>query len=356
MTTLRRGWLLALAAALVALLLALAGCGGDDEAAEPAPGDETTEADTGEAGDGEPIRVGVFLASAANTYWQAALEGVQDAADEAGNVQLTQFDGNFDTNVQKNQLRDALVSQQFDAWFIGPNDGSALVAEIQEAIEQGIPVGCTLVPCGPDIRQTDIQIEGLTAQIGVPFYENGAALGELVVQACEGEESCKVVWLPGLPSLPLEQARTEGLRSVVDQHDNIEIVATQGGGYLAAPALEATQNVLQANPDAHVIVSSGDQMILGAERAVRAAGREGQVALIGNGATVDGVEAIREGRWFASAAYVPRTEAKIAAELIIRAARGEDVGSQAIDPLAETGSPEIITQDNVDEFEPEFQG
>jgi ribose transport system substrate-binding protein len=358
MTTLRKSWLLALAG-LIVLVLAAAGCGGDDDEAQPAG--EETAADTGTATggeDGEPIRLAVFLASSANTYWQAALEGAEEAAEAAGNVEITSFDGQFDTNRQKSQLQDALVSQQFDAWFVGPNDGSALVPEITQALEEGIPVACTLVPCGPDIREVNVQIDGMTAFIGVGFFENGQDLGELTLQACEGKDPCKVVWLPGLPSLPLEQAREAGLRSVLEGNDSVQIVATQGGGYLAAPALEATQNILQANPDAAVIVSSGDQMIIGAERAVRLAGKEGEIALIGNGATTDGVKAISEGRWFGSAVYLPRTEGQLATELVIQSIRDEPVEGVYIDPLEELDAPRIIEQDNVDEveFEPEFEG
>jgi ribose transport system substrate-binding protein len=353
MSTRRTGWWLAAAALAAALALVAAGCGGDD--GEEQAADETgTEAGGGE---GEPIRAAVFLASSANTYWQAALEGVREAADDAGGVEIQIFDGKFDTNLQKNQLRDALVSQQFNVWFVGPNDGSALVPEIEEAVAQDIKVGCTLVPCGRDIRATEVQIDGVVAEASIPFYENGQHLGELTAQACEGKDPCKVVWLPGLPSLPLEQARTDGLESVLQEHDSIEIVSTQGGGYLAEPALEATQDILQANPDTSVIVSSGDQMIVGAERAVRAAGKEGEVALIGNGATVDGVQAIKEGRWFASAAYLPRTEARMVAELLFRAARGEDITGRWIDPLKEAGGIDaLITKENADEFKPEFQG
>jgi ribose transport system substrate-binding protein len=359
MTTLRKSWLLALAGLMV-LVLAATSCGGDDDEAEPA-GEETAAADTGAAAggeDGEPIRLAVFLASAANTYWQAELEGATEAAEAAGNVEITSFDGEFDTNRQKSQLQDALASQQYDAWFIGPNEGAALVPEITQALEQGIPVSCTLVPCGSDIREVDVQIEGMTAFIGVGFFENGQDLGELTLQACEGKDPCKVVWLPGLPSLPLEQAREAGLRSVLEGNETVEIVATQGGGYLAAPALEATQNILQANPDAAVIVSSGDQMIVGAERAVRLAGKEGDIALIGNGATTDGVEAISEGRWFGSAVYLPRTEGRLATELVIQSIREEPVTDVYIDPLEELDAPRIITQENVDEvqFEPEFEG
>ena len=44
-------------------------------------------------------------------------------AKKYGNVKLTVYDAQFNTQKQVNQLRDALISNKFDAWFIGPNDG-----------------------------------------------------------------------------------------------------------------------------------------------------------------------------------------------------------------------------------------
>jgi ribose transport system substrate-binding protein len=300
------------------------------------------------------LRVGVFLASAANTYWTAALQGVRDAANRHGNVELTVFDGQFDTIRQTNQLRDALVGRRFQAWFIGPNDGGPLTPVIRQAIQQEVKVACTLVPCGPDIRSTRVQIPGLVAQIGVGFFENGQLLGRLTTQACAGRNPCNVFWLPGLPELPLERARTDGLMSVLRQNPHIRVVAVQPGGYLAAPALTATQNVLQAQRNVHVIVSSGDQMIDGAYRAARAMGMAANIRFVGNGCTFQAVRAIREGRQFACAVYLPRTEARLAADMMIRAARGERIQNQAIDPLRFSPVGPMVTRDNVDRFEPEF--
>ncbi len=280
------------------------------------------------------IRLGVFLASAANTYWTAELEGAKDVAKKYGNVKLTVFDAQFNTKKQVDQLRDALIAKRFDAWFIGPNDGGPLTPTIRQGIKQGVKVACTLVPCGPDIRNTKVQIPGMIAQIGIGFYENGQLLGQLVRQGCRGKKPCEVVWLPGLPELPLEKARTDGLYSVIKQDPNIKVVAVQAGGYLAAPALKATQNILQANPGVDVIVSSGDQMIAGASRAAKLAGyKDGQIKMYGNGCTFEAKRLILQGKQAGCAVYLPRTEARIAVDLLVRAVSGERVQGRSIDPL-----------------------
>jgi len=301
------------------------------------------------------VRLGVFLASAANTYWTAELEGAKDIAKKYGNVKITVFDAQFTTSKQLNQLRDALISKKFDAWFIGPNDGGPLTQTIKQAISKRVKVACTLVPCGPSIRNTNIQIKGQTAFAGIGFYPNGQQLGQLVQQGCKGIKECKVVWMPGLPELPLEKARTDGLYSIIKKNKNIKVVSVQAGGYLAAPALKATQNILQANPDVNVIVSSGDQMIAGAQRAIRLAGSPyGKIKLYGGGCTYEAKQLILQGKQTGCAVYLPRTEGRFAVDLLVRAVNGERVSGRTIDPISLSPIGPIGTKANIARFKPEF--
>ena len=112
-----------------------------------------------------------------------------------------------------------------------------------------------------------------------------------------------------------------------------------------------------ANPDLDVFASSGDQMIVGAEQAVEDAGLTGLVALVGNGGGQTSVDAVREGRWFGTAAAYPRSEGEIAADYVIRAVRGEELEPIGLGtPDLSDGFGALITQENADEFEPEWQG
>jgi ribose transport system substrate-binding protein len=305
---------------------------------------------------GPPVNLAFFMASAANSYAQAQLEGVEEVA-EGMNATVDTFDGQFDSQQQYSQLQDAIASGRFDGFIVSPNDGNALAPVIEEAIAEGIIVGCILAPCGPSFETLKPQIEGQLIYAGIPFKQNGADIAEIVVQACQGKEPCEVAYIPGLPELPLESARLEGFQGVVNQHDNIELTVTSAGEYLAETALPVAQDVLQANPNVDVIASSGDQMIVGAEQAVEDAGLADQVALVGNGGSEIAVEAVREGRWFGTAAAYPRSEGEVATEYVIRAIRGEDLepiglGSQ---DLSEGFGP-LVTQENANEFESEWQG
>jgi ribose transport system substrate-binding protein len=299
------------------------------------------------------INIAVFLASAANTYWEAELLGAKDVAKKNPNVKLTTFDAQFTTNKQVSQLRDALVSNKYQAWFVGPNDGGPLTPTIKQAIAKGVKVGCSLVPCGPNVRATTVQIPGQVIFTGVGFYQNGQLLGKLVVQGCKGINPCKVLWLPGLPTLPLEVARQAGLYSVIKPHSNIKVVAVAAGGYLAAPALKATQNVLQAHPDLNVIVSSGDQMIAGAYKAEQLAGKSG-IKMYGNGCTFEAKQLILQGKQTGCTVYLPRTEGRLVVQALVAAVNGSKKTGIFVNPLKFSPIGGLGTKANIGKFQPEF--
>jgi ribose transport system substrate-binding protein len=96
------------------------------------------------------------------------------------------------------------------------------------------------------------------------------------------------------------------------------------GGYTKESGLKAAQDVLQAQRQIDVIVGSA-QAIQGAEQAIRDAGRQGKIELIGNGGSKQAVQAVKDGRWFACYVIAEKSAGAKAAELAIAAARGEDV-------------------------------
>ena len=309
---------------------------------------------TAAANQKKTINIAVFLASSANTYWEASLQGAKDVQKKNPNVNLTVFDGQFNTNKQLGQLRDALVSKKYDAWYVGPNDGGPLTQTIKQALKSGVKVGCSLVPCGPNIRDAATQIPGQTIFVGLGFYPNGQLLGKLVVQGCAGINPCKVLWLPGLPTLPLEKARTDGLNSILKPHKNIKIVAIAAGGYLAAPALTATQNVLSAHPDLNVIVSSGDQMIAGAVKAAQAANLAGKIKMYGNGCTFEAKALILQGKQTGCTVYLPRTEGRLVVQALVEAVNGKGKAGVSIDPTPLSPIGGLGTKANINRFTAEF--
>lgn len=313
-----------------------AGCGSSDD---------NGSGGSGNSGDEVNIAYSGFAAS--NSFSQETFRGIEQVAEE-NNANATFLDANFDSAKQIADIQDAVTSGRYDALILNANDPNGIVPPLEEAIDAGLVVVASFVPIGPDLTTLEPQVDGLTATVGQTPLSTGEQTGELIVQACEGIDECKVAYLPGSKSLPLETVRTDGAMSVIEQHDNIELVSDQEGGYTADEGLQTTQNVLQANPDIDVIASS-DQAIAGAARAVDSAGLNGQVKLIGQGASKQAIDWIRNGDWFGAYVYMPYTEGRKSAEIAIDAVRGEEVepvvDTESLSPVGPT-----VTEENLGDF------
>ena len=80
--------------------------------------------------------------------------------------------------------------------------------------------------------------------------------------------------------------RYEAFNSVLDQHENITVVATGEGAYDRDTSLTVMQDILQSNPQVDAVLSNADQHLSGAEIAIIDAGRDLEAMyLIGGGAT-----------------------------------------------------------------------
>ena len=261
-----------------------------------------------------------------------------------------------DSSRQLTQVQDAITSRRFDAFVIAAVDGNALVPQIENAIAAGIRVACISAPCGPDLTSLEPQVEGLSVHVGHSFVTSGRQIGEQIVRACGSRNPCRAVYLPGLFSYPADRIRTDALHTTLRRHQAIEIVAEQEGKYAAETARAALQNILQAHRDVDVVATTGDQMAFGMEQAIKAAGLQGKVKIIGNGASAVGVSAVKAGRWHATVVLLPRTEGRVATEYVVRAARGATGLPTSVDVERLSPIGPVATKATVDSFKPEWRG
>lgn len=310
-------------------------------------------------GDGEgeeALRVAMFILVRANEYDEARINGVESKMVDL-NAQVDFFSCEYNTQEQINQIQDAIAAGVYDAFIIHPNDSNAVVPIIEEALEKGILVVGADGPFGPDTRSLEPYPEGVTSIIGRTGWTTGTWLGKAVLDVAAEMEQAKVAYLIGFQSLSIDQDRYEALLEVISDYPNIEVVSMQEGLYRRDTSREVMQNVFQANPDINIIVSSGDQMTLGAYDAAVEAGIDKNIMFIGNGCSREGWEAIRDGYFYASYADIPYTQGILLIETVVKALRGEQV-PRSINledqrpPIPAEGP--MITKDNTDSFRGEW--
>ena len=83
------------------------------------------------------MSIAFFASSSQNGYNQAVYDGVEQAAEEAGNVETEIFDGEFNAEIQFNQIEDVVASGRFDGYVMVPNDPVGIAPAAEQALAAG---------------------------------------------------------------------------------------------------------------------------------------------------------------------------------------------------------------------------
>lgn len=311
-------------------LLALTGCASDGGS------------DGGGGGD-EGVSVGFFGFAASNSFAQGTYTGVEEAAEEMG-AKATFVDGQFDGQLQAQQINDAVTAGTYDVIIIQANDNLVVQEPLKKAIDAGITVVVEFTAVGPDFTTVDPQVEGAISIVD-PSVPNGETLAELGLLACEDAgDDCKVAYMEGNPSLPLDNARTDAVVEGLEA-GGVTVLPRVTGGYSADEGRSAFQNISQANPDVDVVIGS-TQAIAGASAA---AGADSDIKFIGNGSPKSAVDRVLSGEWFAIYALDVVKNGYTAAEYGIKHFQGEEV-PMATNETSLAPAEAIGTKENLEGF------
>jgi ribose transport system substrate-binding protein len=336
----------------VIAIATLEACGSGSSSSTASSGAGTTVADTAS---GKPVQVGMFLVDTTNTYSQAELKAAKRAAAQLGNVKVQAFFASTDANKQVQQLQTAAATGRYNGLIVMPIDGARVVPAITQAGAKGIKVACVFSVCGPDQSKFANEMpKQVVSQTGIDAGDGGAEMATQVNKACAGKNPCNVVVMLGYTQLASQKTWDTALTARLAE--NVKIVATGQGQFVADPSYKVVKDILQAHPDVDVITSVGDQMTVGAEQAVDEAGLKGKVKLLSSGAGAISTKAVKDGRWAATAIYRPQNDGYLAMKYLVEALRGQKVPpltNTQKDPRYPSG---FITADTAASWTPEWPG
>jgi D-allose transport system substrate-binding protein len=175
----------------------------------------------------------------------------------------------------------------------------------------------------------------------VNFYEQGRMGAEYIVKLLKKNKGGKVAIIEGLPGAPQSEARTAGAKKAFGTDPSIKLVSVQPGDWDRSKAYNTTTNLLQANPDLKGIMCSNDVMALAAVEAIEAAGKTGQIIVVGIDLIQQAKDAIREGKLAGSVAFSPF----LIGELFTRVAVAAYEGKKIPDGVSVTSV--LATKDNI---------
>ncbi|MCL2843121.1 MAG: ABC transporter substrate-binding protein [Oscillospiraceae bacterium] len=233
-----------------------------------------------------------FSQLGSESEWRiAASNDIRRAAEEA-DIQLI-----FD-NAQQQQFNQIRAIRSFILKGVDVIAFSPIVEDgwdniLEEARVAGIPV--IVVDRKIETAQEDLY----AAFIGADFHGEGVRAGEWMVERfARAEGPIRIAEISGTPYSSPTIGRYEGLREVLRDYPQFEIVISHSGDFMRSKGRESMEFILQGTPDIDILFSHNDDMALGAIEIMKERGiRPGiDIAVVSVDAQASGLVALRQGQ------------------------------------------------------------
>lgn len=194
-----------------------------------------------------------FVCNANGIGWSAALVNSMQDTFGSGGYEYTFIDGQGDQNIQIEGVKTAIAAKP-DCLILDPVSEDGWDDILKEAQDAEVPV----LLVDRTISADESLYEGW---VGSDFLAEGTNAGKWLAETANGEKMNIVVLQGDNGSAAL--GRTDGFQQVVDQHDNLKIIAQEHADFDKAKAKALMQDYLDQYDDIDVIVTQNDNMLYG---------------------------------------------------------------------------------------------
>ncbi|RRW54332.1 MULTISPECIES: sugar ABC transporter substrate-binding protein [Pseudomonas] len=246
--------------------------------------------------------------------------GIKDETDTAGQTRIVE----------------QMILAKVNALVIAPSDSKAMVPVIKKAVDAGI----TVINIDNQLDPAVVKSKNINVPFVGPDNRKGARLvGEYLAKQLKAGDEVGII--EGVSTTTNAQARTAGFKDAMEAAQ-IKVVSLQSGDWEIDKGNKVAASILSEYPDVKALLAGNDSMAVGAVSAVRAAGKAGQVKVVG----YDNINAIKpmlkDGRVLATADQFAAKQAVFGIETALKIIKGEKVDSGA-NGVIET-PVELVTQ------------
>ncbi|OEU91746.1 sugar ABC transporter substrate-binding protein [Streptomyces abyssalis] len=307
--------------------------------------EEAGQANVADDKPGKQVTIGFAGPQADHGWLNAINEQAQERAKKYKDVTLEATEGSNDNAQQVGQI-ETLINKKVDVLVILPADGKALTQVGLKAMRAGIPV--------VNLDRVFASQQAYRCWIGGDNYGMGLNAGRYIGEKLKDKKNAKVVELAGIDNLELTRERTDGFDAALKNYPNIEKVARQAAEFTVESGQSKMAQLLRAEPKFDALWNHDDDQGVGAERAIKQAGRDDFLMVGGAGSrrVMDTIKA-DNGVIKATVLYPP-TMAASAIDLARALGQGKGVGGLAEFeiPASLTLYSAVVTKENVDEYLP----
>ncbi len=262
-------------------------------------------------GKDDEVKYRIGVAQCSGDYWREKTN--LDLRTELLNhpdVELDIRNADNDSHRQQEDVR-YFIDNGYDLIILAPNESEPLVDAVREAKAKGIPVVTF------DRR---VDSDDFTAHMEVDNYALGKGVAEYAAATLSGRP-LKIFEIRGPESASPAQLRHEGFMDEVNEHPDMEVVASEFGQWDDVRAEALTDSLIKIHPEINMIYAHTDHMALGASRALKKNGRD-DVAVIGiDGFPQQGIKGVSDGDLTATFLYP--TEGQRLLNIAISILKGE---------------------------------
>lgn len=231
-------------------------------------------------------KVALVMKSLANEFFRTMEDGAKDyqkAHPQDFELIANGIKNETDTGEQI-RIVEQMVNSGAKALVIAPADSKALVATVKKAMDKGVVVINIDNRLDPEL----LKAKGISVPFVGPDNRKGARLVGDYLAKEKLKAGDQVGIIEGVPTTTNAQQRTAGFKDAMDAAQ-MKIVSVQSGNWEIDKGNAVAASMLNEYPDLKALLAGNDSMALGAVSAVRAAGKAGQVQVVG----YDNIKAIK---------------------------------------------------------------
>jgi len=284
---------------------------------------------------------GVLMKTLANPFWGAMGQGVEDGAKAAGVSYFLQAVESDQAAESQLNVCNTMLERKPVAMITAAINSTNLLPCLKKAQESNIKI----VDLDGNLDPAILESEGITItfSIGSDNVKAGAQGAEYMDSKLGADATGPILVIEGLSGNVTGEKRATGFaEKLAELAPGLTIVASLPGDWDRGKAANITNDVLTRNPDLNGIFAANDGMALGAVESVFAAGKGGDVIIIGVDGNSDAVASIKDGRLSASVAQLPYLVGKQAIEDVKKAVEGAAVEAAVIVPTL------VLTKEMID--------
>lgn len=267
-----------------------------------------------------------------NEFWQDVAQSAQAEAAKY-NIKLDVYAPQDEASLSEQlNLAQTVLSQKPDAILLSPQSDSNLLPVIEAAKAQNIPT----------IIVQDSRTAGASVFLGPNELDSGKNAAEFLHKMFP--DGGEVAQIEGQAGAPAARDRIKGFTDTLKNYPNLSLVASQPGDWDRLTAMNVATDLMRAHPDLKAIYANNDGMALGVYEAVRNAGKQDQVAVVGTDAIRQAIKSVEAGEMKATVALLPTTQGALGIQLALRVLDCQALPTWVVSPEV------LIDADNVDQY------